>query len=58
MPREHLESWRSVTSGTFRVRAFAGGHFYLDSQRADVLADVSATLTPLLRGVRYSESTL
>jgi medium-chain acyl-[acyl-carrier-protein] hydrolase len=58
-PREHLDAWRSVTSRSFRVRVFPGGHFYLDRQRADVLADISATLAPILRAATtYSESTL
>jgi surfactin synthase thioesterase subunit len=43
-PREHLEAWRTETSGAFRVRVFAGGHFYLDARRAEVLADVAAAL--------------
>lgn len=43
-PREHLEAWRGETGGAFRVRVFAGGHFYLDAQRAEVLADVAALL--------------
>jgi medium-chain acyl-[acyl-carrier-protein] hydrolase len=58
VPREHLESWRGLTSRSFRVRAFPGGHFYLDRQRAAVLADLSATLAPMLRTVSYSEPAL
>jgi surfactin synthase thioesterase subunit len=48
VPRAHLEAWRSETSGAFRVRVFAGKHFYLTTRRADVLADISALLAPLL----------
>jgi surfactin synthase thioesterase subunit len=47
-PRAHLEAWRGETTGSFRVRVFAGGHFYLDPRRAEVLGDLSATLAPLL----------
>jgi surfactin synthase thioesterase subunit len=50
-PRAHLEAWRSETSSTFRVRVFPGGHFYLNAQRAAVLADVATTLAPLLSAV-------
>jgi surfactin synthase thioesterase subunit len=42
-PHEHLEAWRSVTQSTFRVQLFAGDHFYLESRRADVLADLCAS---------------
>jgi medium-chain acyl-[acyl-carrier-protein] hydrolase len=48
VPREHLDAWRGETRGAFRVRVFQGGHFYLEARRADVLADLSATLAPLL----------
>jgi medium-chain acyl-[acyl-carrier-protein] hydrolase len=48
-PREHLDAWRSVTGSSFRVRVFTGGHFYLDQQRAAVLADLADTLAPMLR---------
>jgi surfactin synthase thioesterase subunit len=47
-PREQLEAWRCETSGAFRVRVFPGGHFYVDARRREVLADVAATLAPLL----------
>jgi surfactin synthase thioesterase subunit len=45
--REHLEAWRGETSCTFRMRVFPGGHFYLDAARAELLADLAATLAPL-----------
>jgi surfactin synthase thioesterase subunit len=43
-PRAHLEAWREETPEAFRVRMFAGGHFYLESRRDDLLADVRDTL--------------
>jgi surfactin synthase thioesterase subunit len=43
-PREHLDAWRSETTGSFRVRVFPGGHFYFAAERAAVLADIAATL--------------
>lgn len=49
-PRTHLDAWRTSTSAAFRVRVFAGGHFYLEPRRAELLADVAATLAPLLSG--------
>jgi medium-chain acyl-[acyl-carrier-protein] hydrolase len=47
-PPEHLEAWRSETSGAFRVRMYPGDHFYLNSERSRLLADVTATLEPML----------
>lgn len=43
-PRSHLEAWRHETNDTFDVSIFPGGHFYIESQRAAVLAKISATL--------------
>jgi medium-chain acyl-[acyl-carrier-protein] hydrolase len=54
VPRDHLEAWRDQTDGPFRVRVFPGGHFYLDSQRDALLADLSATLAPILQGPRQT----
>jgi surfactin synthase thioesterase subunit/glycosyltransferase involved in cell wall biosynthesis len=36
--REHLEGWREQTMGDFALREFAGGHFYLNTARAEFLA--------------------
>ncbi|MGX5652116.1 thioesterase II family protein [Hydrogenophaga borbori] len=47
-PREHLEGWRSESSGPFRLRVLPGDHFYLNAQRDALLAEVSASLAPLL----------
>jgi surfactin synthase thioesterase subunit len=56
-PREQLDAWRSETSAAFRVRVFPGGHFYLDPRRGEVLADLAATLAPLLAGARSGRAT-
>lgn len=37
-----LLGWRDHTGGDFTLRMFAGGHFYLGSGRADVLAAIRA----------------
>jgi medium-chain acyl-[acyl-carrier-protein] hydrolase len=47
-PREHLDAWRHETSAAFQVRMYAGGHFFLNSERSKLLADIAATLQPLL----------
>jgi surfactin synthase thioesterase subunit len=49
-PREHLEAWRGETSGAFQVRMYAGDHFFVNSQRSRLLADITATLEPMLAG--------
>lgn len=49
-PRAHLDAWRDETAAAFRVRVFAGGHFYLESRRAELLADIATTLRPLIVG--------
>ena len=54
VPRSHLEAWRSQTDGPFRVRVFPGGHFYMNSQRDALLAELSATLAPILHGPRQT----
>ena len=54
-PREHLEAWRSETVADFRIRSFAGDHFYLKPQLAEVLADLAVTLAPMLAAPRSAE---
>ena len=44
-----LEAWRELANAGFRMRTFPGDHFYINPRRADVLADISATLAPMLR---------
>jgi medium-chain acyl-[acyl-carrier-protein] hydrolase len=41
-----LEAWAQETTAAFQVRVFPGGHFYLDSGRRRVLAEVDAILRP------------
>jgi medium-chain acyl-[acyl-carrier-protein] hydrolase len=47
-PRAHLEAWRHVTTGAFQICTFPGGHFYLEAQRVELLAELSAKLAPML----------
>jgi surfactin synthase thioesterase subunit len=44
---DHLEAWRTETTGAFRATMFPGGHFYLERQRPALLADLVASLAPL-----------
>jgi medium-chain acyl-[acyl-carrier-protein] hydrolase len=54
VPRSDLEAWRDQTTGTFRVRVFGGSHFYLEARRDALLADISATLTPVYQGAKQA----
>jgi len=42
--RAELEAWAGESTGSFRLRVFSGGHFYLVSHQAELLADLAATL--------------
>lgn len=42
--REHLEAWRTQTTGNFTVRMFPGDHFYLNTTRASLLEALSLEL--------------
>ena len=54
-PITHLEAWREETASSFEVCVFPGGHFYLEPERAAVLAKVKETLAPILNAVRSRE---
>jgi medium-chain acyl-[acyl-carrier-protein] hydrolase len=43
---EDLEAWRDETHGPLRVRTFPGGHFFVESARAQVLRSLSLDLAP------------
>lgn len=53
--RDQLEEWRHETTGAFRVRIFPGDHFFINPRRPEVLADLTATLAPLLAPARPAE---
>lgn len=46
--RLDLESWRDEVAAPCSIRMFPGDHFYLAPQRANLVAEVAATLVPLL----------
>ncbi len=41
-----LEAWRKHTTCSFRMKTFAGGHFYLNEHRKAVVAEVLTELAP------------
>jgi len=45
--REHLEPWRELTRGRFRLRMIPGGHFFLHEQRETLLQAIAEVLGPL-----------
>jgi medium-chain acyl-[acyl-carrier-protein] hydrolase len=44
-PRERLESWRTQTTGPFRLRMLRGGHFFIRKQRDELLAALQKDLS-------------
>ena len=48
VPPAHLEAWRDTAAAGLRLRMFPGDHFYINPCRAEVLAEVQATLAPWL----------
>jgi surfactin synthase thioesterase subunit/glycosyltransferase involved in cell wall biosynthesis len=46
--REHLEAWGEQTTSSFAVRVFDGGHFYLNTARAEFLAALNIVLGGIL----------
>ncbi|HEU4794033.1 MAG TPA: alpha/beta fold hydrolase [Pyrinomonadaceae bacterium] len=46
--REHLEVWRTHTSGNFKLRMFLGNHFYLHSARTALLQTIALDLRQLI----------
>jgi len=44
---EHLAAWAEQTRASFAARLFPGGHFYLRSSQAEILAALAADLEQL-----------
>lgn len=44
-PAPKLEAWRQETSGPFELRWLDAGHFFIETHRAELLADISARLS-------------
>jgi len=42
--REHLETWRGETTAEFALRMFPGGHFFINTARAEFLSALSQDL--------------
>ncbi len=40
VPPAHIAEWSRYSEGPFESRIFEGGHFFLDTQRAELLADI------------------
>ncbi|HEX6099124.1 MAG TPA: alpha/beta fold hydrolase [Thermoanaerobaculia bacterium] len=46
VPLQHIEAWREQTTAAFRSRLFDGGHFFLNTHRAELLAELQRDLAP------------
>ncbi len=49
--REDLEPWRNYTQGSFTLRMFPGGHFFIHESREQVLRTLAQDLQQLLRSI-------
>jgi medium-chain acyl-[acyl-carrier-protein] hydrolase len=50
VPREDLQAWQELTTGPFDLHLFPGGHFFLHTAEALVLARVAQDLQLVARG--------
>ncbi len=48
VPQWQVEAWREVAGGAFRLKMFSGGHFFLNENRDEVLAEITRDLRPAL----------
>jgi surfactin synthase thioesterase subunit len=42
-----ISGWRSTTAAWFRHRVFPGGHFFLHTQPAEVIAEIAEIAIPV-----------
>lgn len=49
VPLHHLEAWRSMTRGRFRLQLLPGNHFTVLARRGAIMAEIATDLLPLLR---------
>lgn len=54
--QRELEGWREQTSGSFKLTMFEGGHFFIHTAQARLLAEISHTLLHL-SGLESSKKT-
>lgn len=40
-----FQRWKEVTSKDFKIRAFEGGHFYIDTNKETIIADIARSLS-------------
>lgn len=48
-PAEAVSAWRNETSAAFDLHTFAGGHFFIESHKAELVAAVAARLPAPVR---------
>jgi surfactin synthase thioesterase subunit len=47
-PRDSLAAWQTLTLGDVSLRQFPGGHFYLQTQTAALVQDITHQLSRYL----------
>ena len=52
-----LDGWRAQTSATFERRVLPGHHFFIQSQKTALLADIGQRLSELLAGTEKDQTT-
>jgi surfactin synthase thioesterase subunit len=53
---EQADAWRYYTEGSFRIRVFPGGHFYLSFNTASVAAEIARDLEYVIKRASLRES--
>ena len=53
---EEADAWRYYTKGSFRIRVFPGGHFYLSVNTASVVAEIARDLEYVIKRATLRES--
>ncbi|MBL4795100.1 MAG: thioesterase, partial [Pseudomonadales bacterium] len=56
VPVESIEEWGVQTSKGFTLRVFNGDHFFINSCKSEVLANVSATLSAIVQSYTLAAS--
>ena len=56
VPVESMEEWGVQTSKGFTLRVFNGDHFFINSCKSEVLANVSATLSAIVQSYTLAAS--
>jgi medium-chain acyl-[acyl-carrier-protein] hydrolase len=45
--KEEIEQWKAVTKDDFKIRAFNGGHFFINKEKGSIITDIAKALQNL-----------